>query len=503
MPSKRPNILFVMADQLAPQFLPAYGHKVVKTPTIDALADKGVVFDACYTNAPLCAPSRYVMMTGRLPTKIGAWDNACELSAEIPTFAHYLSSLGYRTALSGKMHFCGPDQLHGFSERLTTDVYPSDFTWTPNWDEPTKTLDWYHTMDVVKTAGECLRSSNIDYDEEVTFQATRWLYDRARNKEEEGPFCLTVSLINPHDPYIARPEYWNLYTDDSIDMPKVPFGAVTPDPFSKRLMDGIGMASPPPTEAQIRAARRAYYASTSFVDAQLAKLMHALEEGGLADDTLILFTADHGDMLGERGLWYKMCWYENSARVPLIVSWPKSFKPGRVDKAVAHVDFLPTLVDIATDGKGAPYATALEGCSLLPHLQRSGGHDIAIGEYCAECTEWPVFMIRRGQTKFVHSKNDPDQLYRLDRDGLERENRAGDPAEKDTIAAFRAEAAKRWDVDAIKPRILESQRRRRWIAPVMQQQGTAWDYEPRLDAARAYIRNNLPIYEIERRSRFP
>ncbi len=260
---QRPNILFVMADQLAPQFLRAYGHRVTKTPTLDALAAGGVVFDGCYTNAPLCAPSRYVMMTGRLPTKIGAWDNACELSSEVPTFAHYLSALGYRTALAGKMHFCGPDQLHGFRERLTTDVYPSDFTWTPNWDEPTKTLDWYHTMDVVKNAGPCLRSSNIDYDDEVTFQSTRWLYDRARNKADEGPFCLTVSYINPHDPYIARPEYWDLYRDDEIDMPKLALGDVTPDPFARRLMDGIGMDKPAPTEAQIRAARRAYYASTS------------------------------------------------------------------------------------------------------------------------------------------------------------------------------------------------------------------------------------------------
>jgi choline-sulfatase len=505
MASQRPNILFVMADQLAPQYLRAYGHKVTRTPTIDALAASGVTFEGCYTNAPLCAPSRYVMMTGRLPTKIGAWDNACELSSEVPTFAHYLSALGYHTALAGKMHFCGPDQHHGFRERLTTDVYPSDFTWTPNWDEPAKPLDWYHTMDVVKNAGPCLRSSNIDYDDEVTFQSTRFLYDRARNKADEGPFCLTVSYINPHDPYIARPEYWDLYNDAEIDMPKLGLGDVEPDPFSRRLMNAIGMDRPAPTEAQIRAARRAYYASTSYVDAQLAKLLKALDEGGLRDNTLVLFTADHGDMLGERGLWYKMVWYENSARVPLIVSYPSAFKPARVSKAVAHVDFLPTLVDIATDGKGiGGYPTPLEGCSLLPHLSGSGGHDAAVGEYCAEGTEWPVFMIRRGQTKFVQSKTDPDQLYRLDADPLEQRNLADDPAEKETVAAFRAEAAKRWpDVDAIRSRILESQRRRLWLAPVMQKEGVAWDYAPTQDAKNLYIRNNLPIYEIERRSRFP
>jgi choline-sulfatase len=169
MAGKKPNILLIMVDQLAPQFLSAYGHPLVKTHNIDRLCADGVVFDAAYTNAPLCAPARYVMMTGRLPSKIGAWDNAAELSSEVPTFAHYLSSLGYRTCLSGKMHFCGPDQLHGFEERLTTDVYPADFTWTPQWDEPAKALDWFHTMEVVRKAGTCLRSTYLDFDDEVTF----------------------------------------------------------------------------------------------------------------------------------------------------------------------------------------------------------------------------------------------------------------------------------------------------------------------------------------------
>ena len=162
MSKSQPNILIIMADQLAPQFLPAYGHSVVKSPNIDDLCERGVVFDAAYTNFPLCAPSRYSMMTGCLPSNIGAWDNAAELSSEIPTFAHYLSDLGYHTSLSGKMHFCGPDQLHGFDSRLTTDVYPADFTWTPNWDEPETVHEWFHTVDVIREAGICTRSHNLD-----------------------------------------------------------------------------------------------------------------------------------------------------------------------------------------------------------------------------------------------------------------------------------------------------------------------------------------------------
>ena len=169
MATRKPNLLLIQADQLSPQFLAAYGHPLVKTPNIDRLAEQGVVFDAAYTNAPLCAPSRFVMMSGRLPSRIAAWDNAVEFSSEIPTFAHYLSAEGYRTCLSGKMHFIGPDQLHGFGERLTTDVYPADFTWHPEWDRPNVKLDWYHNMEVVTKAGICTRAMYMDYDDEVIF----------------------------------------------------------------------------------------------------------------------------------------------------------------------------------------------------------------------------------------------------------------------------------------------------------------------------------------------
>jgi len=156
---KSPNILLIMADQLAPQFLPCYDHQIVKAPNIDNLARGGVIFKNAYTNSPLCAPSRFVMMSGRLPSKISAWDNAVEFSSEIPTFAHYLSAEGYRTCLSGKMHFVGPDQLHGFQDRLTTDVYPSDFTWHPEWNNPEKRLDWYHNMAVFLLSNEARRIS--------------------------------------------------------------------------------------------------------------------------------------------------------------------------------------------------------------------------------------------------------------------------------------------------------------------------------------------------------
>ncbi|NND01748.1 MAG: sulfatase-like hydrolase/transferase, partial [Acidimicrobiia bacterium] len=134
MLSRQPNILLVMADQLAPHATSTYGHTVVKTPHMDALAARGTLFEAAYANSPLCAPARFSFLSGQAITKIGAYDNASEFPAAIPTLAHYMRLMGYRTSLSGKMHFVGPDQLHGFDERLTTDIYPADFAWTPNWD---------------------------------------------------------------------------------------------------------------------------------------------------------------------------------------------------------------------------------------------------------------------------------------------------------------------------------------------------------------------------------
>ncbi len=491
-----------MLDQLAPQFLPTYGHKLIDAPALSAFAEKGVVFDSAYCNYPLCAPARYSFMAGRLPTKIGAWDNAAEFMAETPTFAHYLSDLGYDMTLSGKMHFCGPDQLHGFHRRLTTDVYPSDFTWVPNWDEPEAKLDWFHTMDVVRQAGICTRSAYLDYDDEVVFHAKRHLFELARDPDAK-PFCLVVSLISPHDPYLARKEHWDRYRHEDIDMPKLSVRDAAPDPHSRRIMDGIGMLDPEPTPEQVRNARHAYYGSISYIDERFSSLMKALTESGSADDTITIVTGDHGDMLGERGQWFKMSWFENSARVPLIVHSPRRFKPGRVAASVSHVDILPTLLDLATNGEKFDAPVVTDGRSLLTHLEGGAGHDEVIGEYLGEATSAPAIMIRRGSYKFIHCPTDPDLLFDLSTDPLEKNNIAAHAAHAERVKEFRAEISKRWDLGNITRTVIESQRRRRYLNRIIRQQNIVWDYQPMFDAKNQYIRNTLPIFQLEQRSRFP
>ena len=188
-----PNILIIMADQLNPAFLPAYGHKRVKAPNIAALAQSGVTFANAYCNSPLCSPSRAVFMTGQLPSRTGVYDNASEFRADIPTFAHHLRRAGHRTMLSGKMHFCGPDQLHGFERRLTTDIYPADYGWTPDWNRPSERPDWYHNMSSVTQAGLCVRTNQLDFDDEVVFEAERAIYD-ARGRPAPLP---ARGLVHP------------------------------------------------------------------------------------------------------------------------------------------------------------------------------------------------------------------------------------------------------------------------------------------------------------------
>jgi choline-sulfatase len=167
---KKPNILYIMADQLAAPLLKMHNpDSQIKTPHLDALAAGAVVFDKGYCPSPLCAPSRMSMISGQLPTKIGAYDNACTIDSSVPTYAHYLRAAGYETTLAGKMHFVG-DQLHGYESRLTSDIYPADYGWAVNWEEPDRRLEWYHNASSIEQAGPCVRSNQLDYDEEVMYR---------------------------------------------------------------------------------------------------------------------------------------------------------------------------------------------------------------------------------------------------------------------------------------------------------------------------------------------
>ncbi len=502
----QPNIVVIMADQLAPQFTGAYGHPIAKTPHLDALARRGMRFNAAYCNSPLCAPSRFSFMSGQLISRIAAYDNASEFKASVPTFAHYLTSLGYKTCLSGKMHFVGPDQMHGFQDRVTTDIYPSDFAWTPDWEAADERIDkWYHNMQTVKESGMAQATFQIDYDDEVGFAAKRWLFNAARDKAQGkgAPFALVASFIHPHDPYVARPEWWHLYSDEDITLPAFIPDPADQDPFSKRLMDGIEASYVPLSKEEVRRARRAYLANVSYFDSKIGEIVQTLTEIGELENTIVIVTADHGDMLGERGLWYKMNFFEHSARVPLVMAGP-GIVTGEAENACSLLDLLPTFLEIAggsLDMLGEP----IDGRSLMPLARgEKDPIDEAIGEYCAEMAAYPVIMIRRGQLKYVHCDIDPPQLYDLSADPLETRNLAQDPDYREVSVKFAKEVAARWDAEDLRQKVIATQKSRRALHAAMEAgAGEDWDYNPPSDASQQYVRNHMDWTVAAARYRFP
>ncbi len=507
MTKTQPNILLVMADQLSALALPCYGNRVAKTPHLDRLAREGVVFENAYCPFPLCAPSRMSMMTGCLPTRIGAFDNAAEFPASLPTFAHFLADAGYRTSLSGKMHFVGPDQLHGFEERLTTDIYPATFAWTPDWGEREFNKPSGISMRSVVEAGPCVRSLQVDYDEEVEFHAVRKLYDLAR-RPDERPFLLTASFTHPHPPFVALQAYWDRYTDEEIDMPAVgPIALEAMDPLSRWLHFAHGADLHTVTDEHVRRARRAYFAMTSYIDDKLGRLLRTLEETGLADDTLVVFTADHGEMLGERGMWYKQAFFEGSARVPLIFRMPARYAPRRIARNASLVDLPSTFLRVAGHPRADALAAPLDGHDLSGALGsgRAEWPDRVICEYTAEGAVAACRMLRQGRYKYVYIHGHGAQLFDLERDPHEREDLSGRPEHAGLERELREALLAGWSAERVEKEVRESQARRLYVQSVRMRSGRyeSWDYQAHPDDAKRYVRDEQGATNTKALARFP
>ncbi len=482
--AKQPNILMVMADQLAPQALSFYGNKVCKTPILDKLAAQGVVFDNAYCNYPLCVPSRASVMSGRLTPSINVWDNACELPSSQPTIAHHLRSLGYHTILSGKMHFIGPDQLHGFDERTVTDVYPSEFDWVADWDAGPAFVPSATGMNGVVEAGPAARTLQEDYDEEVAHSAVQSIYDMARRGEEAGPWFQLVSFTSPHTPFVANQEYWERYDPAEIDLPKVgalPFEDL--DYASRALYFAHGRHRHLVTEDDLRRSRHGYYAMISFVDDKIGELMNSLEASGQIDDTVVVFCADHGEMLGERGMWFKQSFFEWSARVPLLISAPDRFAPRRVEDCTSLVDILPTFVSLG----GGSVSLPCDGETLEPALFGKKTRDIAICDYSGIGPCVPHRMVRRGRFKLIYTHGAPDLLFDLENDPEELQNLVKDPSYSEILEQLRAVLFDGWDPEQIDRAIRTSQAERLFLKSTP---GTPadWNFIARIGDEKRYVR---------------
>ncbi|SDY11593.1 choline-sulfatase [Citreimonas salinaria] len=497
------NILIVMVDQLNGTLFPDGPADWLHAPQLKALAERSTRFANAYTASPLCAPARASFMSGQLPSMTRVYDNAAEFASDIPTYAHHLRRAGWQTCLSGKMHFVGPDQLHGFEQRLTTDIYPADFGWTPDYRKPGERIDWwYHNMGSVTGAGVAEITNQLEYDDDVAHQAQQKLYDLARGHDKR-PWCLTVSFTHPHDPYVARKRFWDLYEDCEHLLPTVPAMDYTDhDPHSQRLFDANDWRSYAITEDHIARARRAYFANISYLDDKIGTLLQTLQDMRMADDTVVVFVSDHGDMLGERGLWFKMSFFEGSSRVPLMIALPG--QGGRtVTDPVSTIDVTPTLGALAgvSMDEVAPWTA---GESLLPLIDGGARETPVAMEYAAEGSIAPMVCLRHGQWKYTACQPDPEQLFDLDADPHELTNLAEDHAHAETLDAFRALAAERWDLDRFDADVRQSQARRHVVYEALRQGGYyPWDFQPLRDASDRYMRNHMDLNVLEHDQRYP
>lgn len=497
---ERPNILIVMVDQLTGTLWPDGPAPFLHAPNLARLAQRSVRFARSYTPSPLCAPARASVMSGRLPRRTRVYDNAAEFASDIPCLAHHLRRAGYLTSLIGKMHFVGPDQLHGFEERLTTDIYPADFGWTPDWRKPGERIDWwYHNLGSVTGAGVAEITNQLEYDDEVAHLAQARLYDLARGHAGR-PWCVTVSFTHPHDPFVARRKFWDLYegAPELAAPAPIPYGAM--DPHSQRILDSCDWRSLAVSEDQIRRARQGYFANISYVDDKIGAILDVLD--ATRQEAVVVFLSDHGEMLGERGLWFKMNFFEGAARVPLTIAAP-GFAPGLVDRPVSTVDLVPTLAEIAGIDL-AEVAPWTDGESLVGLMRGTGGRGPVAMEYAAEASIAPMVALVDGDWKYTCCPVDPEQLFNLREDPGERVNRVDDPAVADVLARLRAEAARRWDLAAYDAEVRDSQARRHAVYPALRNGAYfPWDFQPLQRASERYMRNHMDLNILEESQRFP
>ena len=499
------NILIIMVDQMTGTLLDDNLINHLHIPNIRKLIDRGVKFNNAYSSSPLCTPARGSFMTGQLPSRNGIYDNAAEFTASTPSYAHYLRDLGYQTALSGKMHFVGPDQLHGFEERLTTDIYPADFGWTPNWKKPLERIDWwYHNLSSVTGAGVAEISNQLEFDDDTAYHAKLKLRQYARRLDPR-PFCLTVSFTHPHDPYVTRQQYWDLYDHDKIPMPTIPSIAYDEqDPHSQRLYDAVDYTNYDIKSEDIRNARHAYFANISYLDDKIGEIIDVLKQCDFDENTHIVLTADHGDMLGERGLWYKMNFYEWSARIPFLVCPAEDRTANTIETPVASHDILPTLIELG-GGNTNDLVVPIDGQSVMNLINEGENFDrVVYCEYCAEGSIGPMIMIRRNQYKFCYCPADPIQLFDLENDPNELTNLAEDNANSELVNTFIKEMNQRWDLEQFTNEVKHSQAARQ-IVDRANRKGlfTSWDYQPKQDAKVRFMRNHLDLNVLEVNNRYP
>jgi choline-sulfatase len=431
------NLLVLMSDEHAPQAMSCAGHPLALTPNLDRLAARGTRFTAAYCTSPICVPSRAGFATGKYPHQIGYWDNADAYEGAVPSWHHLLRNHGHRVVSIGKLHFRGrPGDDHGFSEELLAMHVVhgiGDVKGLVRENIPRR--KGYDKLARLAGPGE---SPYTRYDRDIAARAQVWLHEEGRRRQDR-PWALFVSFVCPHFPLVAPPEFFYRYAAAQIPLPKQ--YAPLERPKHPYLADydacvayDAGFGGDP---EKVRRALAGYLGLVSFMDENVGKVLAALEDAGIAADTRVVYTSDHGDNMGARGLWGKSTMYEESAGVPLVLAGPGIDSGALCAAPASHVDLFPFFLDAV----GAPKPTdgGYKGVSPLELAAGRHAGRAVLSEYHALGSTAGITLVRKGRWKYVHCARYRPQLFDLERDPGELVDLAGDLQYSAPLAEMHAE----------------------------------------------------------------
>lgn len=411
---KSMNLLIILSDQHSKRMLGCYGNEKIQTPNLDRLASEGVCFDNAYCNSPICVPSRAAFATGNYASRNGYWDNAHAYGGEVRSWGTRAEEEGYSVTTIGKLHYKNDSPATGFVDQRIPlnikngvgDVYGAIRD---------KEITRYQFRDALLQAGAG-SSDYIRYDQEVARRAAEFL--KTEGASSEKPFVLNVGFVTPHFPLIVPQEYMDLYPDrESVRRP-IQFGCEEwphhPLIDDYRRYCGTDQVS----EDQAYQAIRTYYALCSFMDEQVGVVLNALKEAGLEGNTRVIYSADHGDTMGDHGVYFKSTMYEGSVGIPMIMKGPDIPSGTRNKTLVSLVDIYPTVLDnlgIKKDEKDE----MLPGKSLIPFGRGQEEDRVVFSEYYSQGIYTAMFLLRKGKYKYIHYVGERPQLFDLESDPKE------------------------------------------------------------------------------------
>jgi len=450
------NVVVIMSDEHDPRMMGCSGHPFVQTPNLDALASRGVRFANAYTPSPICVPARAAFATGRRVHQVGLWDNAMPYTGEQRGWGHVLQDRGIRVESIGKLHYRSEEDPAGFdAEHLPMHVVGGHgMVWASIRDPFRPRVDGPRMVGERIGPGE---SSYTQYDRAVTQRAVQWLREAAQRRE--AGFVLYVGLVAPHFPFVVPDAFYNLYPPDRLPQPKLhPDTGYRQHPWVKEYCDFMGSERQFADAAERMRAFAAYYGLCTWLDHNVGQILAALEETGLGDTTHVVYTSDHGDNLGARGVWGKSTLYEESVKVPMLLAGPE-VDPGVCHTPVDLLDLFPTILQGAGIDPRAEVGDR-PGRSLFALARSAPEPDrVVFSEYHAAGSNAGGFMLRKGRWKYHYYVGFPPELFDLEADPEELADLAGDPAYAGVREAMHQELLAICDPHAVDRRAKQDQAR--------------------------------------------